>query len=396
MRRTIALTTAALVVGSGGAAMALAGSGGNGHTNAVAEDKTMLADAPTLSAAVSTSTAPVKRLAGAPERPLLRGLVTRRKYWTVGESSKPAYSDLTATTPSGFVADGTGSERGPAHDDIVRWTSYRLVDPPAGIAVGNLLVAVTPTGKSTSAIGVYALAAPQPKRPADETVPTPVHAVVVSRVPNAPGKHVVQRTLTGSRAEALVAAFNTLTVNIDGPIPCPAMPPTGHTDSATFRSGGNVWTASPSCPGIAVVRDGKRLSELNDSTRFERDLARALRIHHHKRPKAEHVPMSLRTVHLARRNNLIGPVSKRRTVTDGSARTLVRDFDRLRVVPPDSVHCNVVGGPETIVRFRTKAHTWVVTESACTNVVVTRDRKRLATLIGSRAWEKAVRHDLSH
>ena len=42
---------------------------------------------------------------------------------------------------------------------------------PSGLDYAELIIAVTPTGHDTSAIGVYAQAVPQPPRPATENVP---------------------------------------------------------------------------------------------------------------------------------------------------------------------------------------------------------------------------------
>jgi hypothetical protein len=395
VRRIVVLAVAGLLVVTGGTAFALAQSDHHTHgqARAVAADKAMLADAPTLASAVPSPSAPVKRLKAAPELPGYYHLVGRAKYWTVNEPYKQAYTDLTASTPSGFRDDGTGRSGGRTLSDNELDAFYSFKKLPAGIAYAELLVAVTPTSHTTTAIGVYAQAVPQPPRPAKENVPTSVDSVVVSKVRSVRDKHPLQRTITGRRAHALAKAFDALAVDPPGETHCAA--DFGQSKSATFTAGGNTWTASIGpCPGVAVVRDGQALPRLDISARFYDDLTRAVRSKHPKRPAAEHVPTSLRKVHLARRNEPFGAVKKRRTVTGKRAAALVKSFDALRVEPRNAIHCNVAGGPEDIATFRTHSHTWVATESACSNIVVTRDGKDLPTLVGSKAWEKAEKHYL--
>lgn len=398
MRRTLAIATAGLLAATGGGtAIGLTRSApdAHGHARAIAEAKALLADTPTLPSAVPSKNAPVKRLDSAPERAAYDQLVERAKFWTVDEPWKQAYADLTASTPDGFRVDGTESGGGPKPSDSELGAFYSLKKLPAGIAYAELLIAVTPTGHSTSAIGVYGQAVPQPPRPSKENVPTSVDKAIVSKVRSSEDKHPVQRTITGPRARALVKSFDALAVKPPGESHCGA--DMGQSKAVSFSSGGNTWTASiGACYDTAVVRDGQALPDLATSTRFYSELTRATASHHPKRPASEYVPTTLRTVHLARRDQPGDAITKRRTVTGGSAAALVKDFDALPVVPRGAVHCNVAGGPQDIVRFRTKSHTWVATESACTNVVVTRDGHRLPTLIGSKAWEHDVHHYLGH
>ena len=112
------------------------------------------------------------------------------------------------------------------------------------------------------------------------------------------------------------------------------------------------------------------------------------------RPRKEHVPSTLHKAHLALRKEPGGPISKRRTVTGKRGAALVTDFDALKIQPRGYAHCEIVGGPQDTVTFRTAKHTWVATESACTNVVVSRDGKRLPTLLPSKKWSKAIQHYL--
>jgi hypothetical protein len=78
-----------------------------------------------------------------------------------------------------------------------------------------------------------------------------------------------------------------------------------------------------------------------------------------------------------------------------AARHLITLFDALKLEPKDTVHCDIAGGPMTIVSFRGLHHTWKATQGACTNVQVTRDGKPLPTLLPSQAWANAVQKQLS-
>jgi hypothetical protein len=79
----------------------------------------------------------------------------------------------------------------------------------------------------------------------------------------------------------------------------------------------------------------------------------------------------------------------------GTAATrLITLFDELKLEPKDTVHCDIAGGPMTVVTFRGLHHTWKATQGACTNVQVTRDGKPLPTLLPNQAWATAVRKQL--
>jgi hypothetical protein len=393
VRRTFALAAVITLGVSVAPATALAVSASGGHARALAEAKAVLADAPQLSSATPSATAPVKRLASSPESAGYTEVVMVAKFWTVNEPEKQAFAELTASTPAGYGDSGSGGTSGPKPSDTVDFESYEPNSLPAGIAYANLVVAVTPTGKNTSAIGAYGQAVPQPPRPAAENVPTSVHTVKVGET-NLNKKHPIQRTVTGPKAAALVKAFDALTVAPpSGPRPCPE---DSITDTATFRSHGNVWVASSGpCDGIAVVRDGKALPGLNGTPAWTRALNRALHPGTH-RPKAEQVPTSVHRAQLAYRTEPFNPPTRRRTVTGKQAKTLVTDFNSLRRQPKHYLTCDIAGGPQTTVTFRTPNHTWVATQSACTNIVVTRDGKALPTLLSSEKWENAVQRFLGN
>lgn len=109
------------------------------------------------------------------------------------------------------------------------------------------------------------------------------------------------------------------------------------------------------------------------------------------RPAAEHVPSSIKSASVMQDS---GSAASKRMVTGAKALRLVKLFDGLHREPSDIMHCDVAGGPTTVVSFYGAKHVWQATESACTNVQVTRDGKRLPTLLPSKAWTAAVAKDL--
>lgn len=114
------------------------------------------------------------------------------------------------------------------------------------------------------------------------------------------------------------------------------------------------------------------------------------------RPLAEHVPTAIQNARLAYDASSIRPSNGDKTVAlhGPKAQLLIKLFDALKAEPPDTVHCDIAGGPQTTVTFHGAQHTWVVTQAACTNIEVTRDGKGLPTLLPSQQWENAVNHDL--
>jgi hypothetical protein len=114
------------------------------------------------------------------------------------------------------------------------------------------------------------------------------------------------------------------------------------------------------------------------------------------RPHREHLPRSVAKATVG--YHVLGQPSKNKSVKLGRTRLhrLARDFNRLKVEPRGTIHCDIAGGPMTTVVFRTAHHKWVATQAACTNVMVTRDGKSLPTLLPSTAWSKALARDLRH
>jgi hypothetical protein len=79
-----------------------------------------------------------------------------------------------------------------------------------------------------------------------------------------------------------------------------------------------------------------------------------------------------------------------RLVRGAGATRLITLFNALTPEPRNTIHCDIAGGPTTIVSFQGAHHLWKATESACTDVQVTRDGNSLPTLLPSRAWRNTV------
>jgi hypothetical protein len=141
-------------------------------------------------------------------------------------------------------------------------SSYTPTQLPSDIAYAELQLSVTPIGHGRAAYGEYGQAVPRPARPAKESVPDAVHASLLTKVRGTGDKHPRTRSLHGQRAGALVKAFNGLLAAAPADSTCAE--DHGQYESASFRSHGNVWVATVGpCPGVAVVRDGQALPDLD-------------------------------------------------------------------------------------------------------------------------------------
>jgi hypothetical protein len=116
------------------------------------------------------------------------------------------------------------------------------------------------------------------------------------------------------------------------------------------------------------------------------------------RPAVEHVPTSLHNAQLSYTTTSVYPTEPGKVVDVHGAKAsrLITLFNALKREPADTIHCDIAGGPQTTVRFRGAKHTWVATEGACTNVLVTRDGKALPTLLPSTQWSNTVSRDLGN
>jgi hypothetical protein len=113
-----------------------------------------------------------------------------------------------------------------------------------------------------------------------------------------------------------------------------------------------------------------------------------------KRGAIEDVPQSLRTVHLAKLNLTDNSVEARKTITGDAAGRLVRDFDALRVQPPQGVHPCPMQASAIRATFRAGGHVWRAEDSVCGSVIVTRDGHGLPALVPDGAFSRALRNDL--
>ncbi|HTW21251.1 MAG TPA: hypothetical protein VME70_13685 [Mycobacteriales bacterium] len=393
MIRPLALGAAALMaVGSGVTASAASAHAAN--PTALAEVRALLAEAPVLTGSAQSSTAPVRILRHAPEQPLYTQIVQRERYWTIDESWKTAYKQLAATVPAGLTNAGSGAVHGPKLRDDLKFTDDEPNTLPSGLADAELVIAVAPDGHGKAAIGVFAQAAPQPKRPASEIVPTSQgHARVWVRTPS--GRRIRVNTVHGAAARLLAQDFDALQVAPSEIMACPL--DSGRREVVRFTVGKARITATLGfCGLVEVTRNGHQLPALWSSGAFANDVAADLGPRpgsdNHKRPATEFVPAAAQHATIVRSDPTDGakPVTVRLGAKQASR--LAKIFDRLRTQPLDTVHCNVAGGPQTAVTFRTTQHKWVAREGACTNVVVHRDGKRLPTLLPSATWERVVKH----
>jgi hypothetical protein len=113
-----------------------------------------------------------------------------------------------------------------------------------------------------------------------------------------------------------------------------------------------------------------------------------------KRRANENVPRSLRTVRVAKINLVNNSVEAAKTITGHQAARLVRDFDVLRVEPPQGPRA--CPAQLTVLRatFRAGGHVWRAEDSVCGSVPVTRDGHRLPDLMPDQAFTQALRRDL--
>jgi hypothetical protein len=270
---TVALGTAAvLLAGAIGTAAAQPALGSPPHPGAVA--KQLLTEAPTIAGEVRRTHPPSRILRRPPASPAYAHLMQRHRFYTVDRPWRQVYAALTATTPVGLAADGSGSTSGPKPSDDVRYAAYRLRRLPAGLAYAELIVAVAPGHHGAADIGVYAQVVVQPKRPATEDVPASVdHATVAERT--AKGHLVDIKTVTGARAHRLVRDFDALRVTPPGVWSCPAF--TGRQQVVTFHFDGHTIVAtSGACGFFDVTRDGHHLPSLVPDRAFTSDLNRDL------------------------------------------------------------------------------------------------------------------------
>jgi hypothetical protein len=109
-----------------------------------------------------------------------------------------------------------------------------------------------------------------------------------------------------------------------------------------------------------------------------------------RRPTAEHVPLSVRTVRLVKLKGFPARVVKRKTVHGKAVATLVSDFDALRVSPPGESSCPADTGRFIRAIFRAYGHSWRAGYPSCASVSVTRDGDTLPELVPDQAFTHAL------
>ena len=286
MRRTrltttlVAIPLAAAACGTATTSTAAGGHGGPGGpvTSGLASAVTprsfasaMLARFPVPFGAKVSAHAPSWALEHPPELPgLIKRPVVLRKFWTSDSSATAVLAWLKSNLPDSLDSTGTGFSWGPG---VVpsHYLAYRSAALPDSLAIGELYLAVVPTGPSSSAIGAYALTLAQPPRPAAEMIPLDVSSAVI-QWSLAPGGTPAQKELTGPAAVRLARDFNSLRVNTWGTVHCPMMT-VGSDIVVTFTADGQTWKVDvPLCPDVRVTRDGSQLPALASGKAFLDDL----------------------------------------------------------------------------------------------------------------------------
>jgi hypothetical protein len=232
-------------------------------------------------------------------------------------------------------------------------------------------------------------------------IPNSVHRVTLRSHSEGPQPAARYGVIRGRAARELVRDADRLRPYPPGTVfPCPTPAPSApgqptraRIRNSRYHANGHVWVVSIGWCGrnVTIAEDGDGLGSFHPSRDYSTDLRRDFATLSSWR---EQVPASLRKARLTYRKEPTGPVTRRRTVTGRRAKELVIAFDQLKREPKNYITCDVAGGPTERVRFHTAAHTWIATQSACSELQVTRDGKSLPTLLPSRRWERLVRHDL--
>lgn len=112
--------------------------------------------------------------------------------------------------------------------------------------------------------------------PVAERVPRSVHRARVTYRKQSFSRVTKRRTVRGPRAAALVAAFDSLSVEPRHAVSCNVAG--GPSQTVTFRTAQHRWTAmQTTCTGVEVARDHQRLATLSPDRRWDRAVRRALR-----------------------------------------------------------------------------------------------------------------------
>jgi hypothetical protein len=273
-RFSAALALGCLVVLGSGIATAVTRSGSESPTRLATQHEisVLLAETGTIPRSHPIA-APPAGLGRAPTTAMVAHLAERRQYEAADVSTAAALNALEARLSANLVGDTNGVFSGPDSPD----SSFNVFEPrrlPADISYAALEFAVAPTGPHRCVVGVYALAAPQPPRPAAEIVPLSVSTVALTWIRRSGDPRPRHRTVTGAAAARLIAEFDALPVDTATVSSCPAL--FGQGWIATFTSGTVVWRATYNGCSLGVTEDGSQLPELAHGP-FVTDLQRALR-----------------------------------------------------------------------------------------------------------------------
>lgn len=226
------------------------------------------------SGATPAAQSPSKALDHLPETPSLSKTPTVvKRFWTVDKSAAAVLAWLGQHgTDTSLEGNGSGDAPSTAPSQTAtHYLTFKAASLPAGMAFGNVYVAVVSTGSGSAAIAAYAVTLAQPPRPAAENVPLDLSKATIGWS-LAPGGTPVLKPLTGKAAVDLARDFNALTVDTAGNLMCPLMQ-AGSEITVTFTGDGHTWkVVVPACPDIGVTRDGQKLPGLTFGKAFMDDL----------------------------------------------------------------------------------------------------------------------------
>jgi hypothetical protein len=113
-------------------------------------------------------------------------------------------------------------------------------------------------------------------RPVAEWVPRSVHRARIAYRKQSFSRVTKRRTVRGSRAAALVTAFDRLPLQPRHVVSCNVAG--GPSETVTFGTAHHHWTSMQStCTGVEVARDHTKLPTLSPDQRWDRAVRRALR-----------------------------------------------------------------------------------------------------------------------
>jgi hypothetical protein len=228
--------------------------------------------------AVRSARPPTRSLSSPPEDPIVSGLVVKYRWWRIDMPLDATYAWISRHQSAGVSSIGSSSSGGPSRNDVEQDADFAPPTLPRTVNSARLSIAVTPLTATISAIGAYAVVVQQPPRRQIEDAPATIDSVMVitRRTSGEPdgGQTLGRTTVTGAAARQLVRDFDALTVQPPGQqFSCPL---SFVTQTAIFRSGGHVWTATTGvCIGVGVSLDGQKLPTLDASNSFTRDLRAA-------------------------------------------------------------------------------------------------------------------------